>query len=104
MRRLVSLTALLFLSPMVSAAEDKPLVLRWHGQSFFEIVTPAGTRIVIDPHAIEAYGRKEMEADLVLISHFHSDHTQLGIITNANRARVLYGLKETKTENGRRED
>ena len=104
MRHLGSLAAGLMLAAALSAADDRPVVIRWHGQSFFEIVSPAGTRIVIDPHAIEAYGRKEVEADLILLSHLHSDHTQVGVVTNAAKARILPGLKEVKTENGRRDD
>ena len=73
--------------------EDAPFVLKWHGQSFFELTTPKGTRVVIDPHAIEAYGRKTMEADLVLLSHLHTDHTRLEPITNKDKAKVLQGLK-----------
>jgi L-ascorbate metabolism protein UlaG (beta-lactamase superfamily) len=94
----------LFLAAGPIPANDKPVLLRWHGQSFFEIISPAGTRIAIDPHAIEAYGRKEIQADLVLMSHLHSDHTQVGVITNAGKARILPGLKEIKTEAGRREE
>lgn len=73
--------------------DDAPFVLKWHGQSFFELTTPKGTRVVIDPHAIEAYGRKTMEADLVLLSHLHTDHTRLEPITNKDKAKVLQGLK-----------
>ena len=72
---------------------DSPFVLRWHGQSFFELTTPKGVRVVFDPHAIEAYGRKTIEADLVLLSHLHTDHTRLEPITNKDKAKVLNGLK-----------
>jgi L-ascorbate metabolism protein UlaG (beta-lactamase superfamily) len=78
--------------------------IRWHGQSFFEIVSPGGVRVVLDPHVIEAYGRKQVDADLVLMSHLHSDHTQLGAIANADKAKVLAGLKVEKTDLGDRED
>jgi L-ascorbate metabolism protein UlaG (beta-lactamase superfamily) len=69
------------------------VTIRWHGQSFFDIQTSKGTRIVIDPHAIEAYGRQTVSADLILISHFHNDHTQVGVVQNQARAKILYGLK-----------
>jgi L-ascorbate metabolism protein UlaG (beta-lactamase superfamily) len=102
MSRFFALIATLALA--LPAAAQKPVTLRWHGQSFFEIVSPEGVRIVLDPHAIEAYGRKQVEADLVLQSHFHSDHTQMSAIANAAKAKVLPGLKEEKTEQFRRED
>lgn len=104
MARFASPVVLLFLALGAGAAEDKPVTLRWHGQSFFEIVSPGGTRVVLDPHAIESYGRKTVEADVVLFSHLHSDHTQLSPITNAAKAKVFSGLREVKTETGRRED
>lgn len=104
MSRFLTVAACLALTSAAPAADDKPVTLRWHGQSFFEIITPAGTRIVTDPHAIEAYGRKTVEADIVLLSHFHSDHTQVSVVSNAAKAKIIAGLKEVKTENGRREE
>jgi len=78
-----------------SIADDAPKkpVLRWHGQSFFDLTTTKGTRIVFDPHAIDVYGRQSVPADLVLISHFHNDHTQVGILSNPGKFKVLEGLK-----------
>ncbi len=89
---------LLFLVGPVSADEANQITIRWHGQSFFEIISTKGTRIVIDPHAIEQYGRKVVQADVVLISHFHDDHTQLEVVENKAKAKVLYGLKQEKGE------
>jgi L-ascorbate metabolism protein UlaG (beta-lactamase superfamily) len=93
MARFVSPLVALLLFAGAAPAQDKKLLIRWHGQSFFEIVTPAGTRIVLDPHAIEAFGRKLVRADLVLMTHFHSDHTQLDSVEDAKKAKLIYGLK-----------
>src|SRR5262245_58372782 len=78
-----------------AAAADPPgkVTIRWHGQSFFELHSSKGTRIVIDPHAIEAYGRQTVSADLILISHFHTDHTQIAVVQNQAQAKLLYGLR-----------
>src|SRR5262249_39103780 len=70
---------LVLIAGTAAAADAKKLTIRWDGQSMFEITTAAGTRIVIDPHAIDAFGRKNLEADLILISHRHNDHTQIGV-------------------------
>jgi L-ascorbate metabolism protein UlaG (beta-lactamase superfamily) len=91
-RRCPALAALLLFAAAAPAA-DKKVVLRWHGQSFFEIISTQGTRIVLDPHAIEAYGRKEVPADLVLMSHLHNDHTRTEAIPNIKQAKVINALK-----------
>jgi L-ascorbate metabolism protein UlaG (beta-lactamase superfamily) len=101
-RSLTILAAALGVSGPVTAA-DAPaakVTIRWHGQSFFEIESSKGTRIVTDPHAIDAFGRTDVSADLVLISHLHSDHTQVDVLRNAAKAKILTGLKA----NGKKTD
>jgi L-ascorbate metabolism protein UlaG (beta-lactamase superfamily) len=98
MARYLSALVLVLAAVPAVLADDKKVVLRWHGQSFFELVTPAGTRIAFDPHAIENYGRKVVKADLVLISHFHSDHSQLESIQDVKKAKVIYGLKKADND------
>ena len=68
----LALGALLLCASSSPAGEIK---IAWYGQSMFQIVTPKGTRIVLDPHNLEAYRIKPIKADLVLMSHLHSDHT-----------------------------
>lgn len=95
MHRLVSpLLLVLLVAPAAQAA--RPITIRWHGQSFFEITSPQGTRLVLDPHAIEAYGRKSVNADVILMSHLHDDHTQVGVVANREKARAINALKEEK--------
>jgi L-ascorbate metabolism protein UlaG (beta-lactamase superfamily) len=69
------------------------LTLRWYGQSFFVLESTKGTRIAFDPHAIEAFGRHDVTADLVLMSHLHDDHTQIGVISNGAKAKAVQGLR-----------
>jgi L-ascorbate metabolism protein UlaG (beta-lactamase superfamily) len=97
MRRFLLATAFLFLPQALFAAET---IIRWHGQSFFEIESSKGTKVVIDPHFIETYGRKSLSPDLVLFSHLHNDHTQLEPIQTKNKAKIIPGLKQA----GRRQD
>jgi len=92
MRYTLSLLAGFAVLGCVLAADTKGIALRWHGQSFFELTTSLGTRVVFDPHAIEEYGRKSVQADLVLISHLHNDHTQIDVIENATKAKIINGL------------
>jgi L-ascorbate metabolism protein UlaG (beta-lactamase superfamily) len=99
-RSLATLTALLVFAG-AALAEDKKVVIRWYGQSFFEIISTKGTRIVTDPHHIEEYGRPIVKADLVLMSHFHNDHTAIDAIGNIKQAKQINALK--KNEIGREE-
>jgi L-ascorbate metabolism protein UlaG (beta-lactamase superfamily) len=93
-RHLAAVAAGLLIAGTAMATDPSGKVtIRWHGQSFFDIQSSKGTRIVIDPHAIEAYGRQTVSADLILVSHFHNDHTQIGVVQNQARAKILYGLK-----------
>jgi L-ascorbate metabolism protein UlaG (beta-lactamase superfamily) len=104
MKRVLSaLAALLLFAAAGGAAEGKKVTVRWHGQSFFEIISSAGTRIVIDPHAIDAYGRKLVSADLVLLSHFHVDHTHTEVVENLPKAKVITGLKKLDKDGKRQE-
>lgn len=82
---------LLACAALAPAGEIK---IAWWGQSMFEVVTPKGTRIVLDPHAMEAYPVRKMPADLVLMSHFHNEHNQIGVITNAKDAKKFNALKK----------
>jgi L-ascorbate metabolism protein UlaG (beta-lactamase superfamily) len=93
MRLFAALTASLLLTAGASAAEPGKVTIRWHGQSFFDIESTKGTRVVTDPHLIDAYGRIEVAGDLILISHEHNDHTQVTAVKNYAKAKVLHGLK-----------
>ncbi|MBY0230762.1 MAG: MBL fold metallo-hydrolase [Gemmataceae bacterium] len=90
MRR--SLLCLLLLTASASAGEIK---IAWWGQSMFEIVTPAGKRLVLDPHNLDAYRVRPMKADLVLMSHLHNDHTRMDVIENAKDAKQYNALKKS---------
>jgi L-ascorbate metabolism protein UlaG (beta-lactamase superfamily) len=91
------LFAVLLTIGAADGADAKKLTLRWHGQSFFDLETPQGTRIVFDPHAIEAYGRITVSADMILVSHLHDDHTQIQVVqlkkNDAIKKPILSGLK-----------
>jgi L-ascorbate metabolism protein UlaG (beta-lactamase superfamily) len=65
------------------------LSITWFGHSTFLITTPGGKRIVTDPwlegNPLSPPGMKRIaEADLILVSHGHSDHT--GDVVSVARA------------------
>ena len=97
MTRFFILPIALFLITLDRApAQDRVLKLRWYGQSFFQLETSLGKKIVLDPHAIPEFGRNIVPADIVLLTHLHNDHTQLGAIEDPKAARIFYGLEETR--------
>lgn len=91
-RHLAALVLLLFVVPTARPADAKKVILRWHGQSYFDLESSKGTRVVIDPHAIEAYGRIPTKADLVLVTHLHQDHNQVDVVTGRDK-KIIMGLK-----------
>jgi L-ascorbate metabolism protein UlaG (beta-lactamase superfamily) len=95
MMRLVAAALAGTLLAGIALAGDPPgkVTIRWYGQSFFEVESSRGTRIVFDPHVIENYNPKPVAADIVLISHEHNDHNRVEIIKNAERARIFHGLR-----------
>jgi L-ascorbate metabolism protein UlaG (beta-lactamase superfamily) len=96
MTRMFSALAALLLLGATAVADDRPVTIRWHGQSFFEVISPAGVRIVLDPHNLEAYGRPMVSADLILMSHFHVDHNQAEVVENHKKAKKINALKKTE--------
>jgi L-ascorbate metabolism protein UlaG (beta-lactamase superfamily) len=99
MRRIVLVAATVLLAAPAPAADGKQVSIRWFGQSFFQITTSGGTRVVFDPHAIEQFGRPTVEADLVLISHPHPDHVRVDAIANKGKFKVIEGIKTTPPAN-----
>ncbi|HVS37212.1 MAG TPA: MBL fold metallo-hydrolase [Gemmataceae bacterium] len=95
--------AVLLATAAAAVADDKPPVkIIWHGQSFFEVVSSQGTRVVFDPQAIEAFGRIAIpHADLILMSHLHSDHTQVDVVDDYKKVKTYNALKDVKGD-GRR--
>ena len=86
----------------VGQEPEKATTLRWYGQSFFQIETRGGQLIVIDPHAIPAFGTPRVSASVVLISHEHDDHNQPEVLEDPKSARIFHGL--TVSKDGRKTD
>ncbi len=55
--------------------------LLYQGHGSMRVTTPEGKVLYVDPYAGEGYG---MPADLILVTHQHDDHNQLGLIAERN--------------------
>jgi len=86
--------------PALAQPVDKALTVRWFGQSFFQLETGDGTKVVIDPHSMIEYNRPTCKADLILITHEHDDHNQVEALTESEKAKVIKGL----TTKGKKQD
>jgi L-ascorbate metabolism protein UlaG (beta-lactamase superfamily) len=70
-----------------------PVAVRFWGQSLVTIETAWNLRIAVDPYALRVgYDDPGIEADLVLVTHEHFDHNNLGLVRGAPH--VVRGLDE----------
>jgi L-ascorbate metabolism protein UlaG (beta-lactamase superfamily) len=71
------------------------LAITWYGHSTFVITTPGGKRIVTDPFlehnpVCPPNMKKITAADLILVSHGHSDHTSdVAAVSRATKAPIV---------------
>jgi L-ascorbate metabolism protein UlaG (beta-lactamase superfamily) len=98
MKRLVILLcAVLGIAPAARSQQPPPPVeIYFHYHSFFEIRSSKGTVVVIDPHNIEAYSTmppRKVKADVVLMTHSHQDHNQVGVIEKNADTKIIPGYK-----------
>ena len=96
LRYFSAFSLVLLLLANASAQPAKPFKVRWYGQSFFQIETPVGKKIVTDPHQIPAFGRPIVKADIILVTHEHNDHNVVEAVEDHKSARVIRGVKEVK--------
>jgi L-ascorbate metabolism protein UlaG (beta-lactamase superfamily) len=100
MRRLLPSLTLLALAS-VPAAAQKPaagkIAVTWLGHATFEVVSPGGTRLLIDPFLTQnpttPAERKKLdgyELDAILVSHSHFDHaSDAAPLAKATKAKVI---------------
>lgn len=54
--------------------------IKWFGQSCFRITSEDGTKIILDPYKMPGYKLPELQADMVTVSHNHSDHNNVDAV------------------------
>ena len=80
-----------------SNLQAQEVTFRWFGQACFQIITSQHSVIVADPMAMGGYAiPKDVKADIVTISHEHSDHNRVDAV--AGSPIVLRGLGEEPIE------
>ena len=89
----IMLAALIAITLVTAVAAEKPTIIRWHGQSCFQIEAANGKKIVFDPHFIPAFSGAKPDADILLITHEHDDHNQEAALPKNEKRTVRRGLK-----------
>ncbi|MBR2660442.1 MAG: MBL fold metallo-hydrolase [Clostridia bacterium] len=79
---ILSLSVLLLCGAAAAEETEAKAKLLYQGHGSLRIVTAEGKVIYIDPYAGEGY---DLPADLILITHGHSDHTAVKLIKKQNK-------------------
>ncbi|MFC2137649.1 MBL fold metallo-hydrolase [Bacteroidota bacterium] len=83
-----------------STIVEGPPVLLYFGQSYFEIISRQGIRIVADPSTTHMPNTPPRgHADVVIASHSHTDHTSYGLAQGYS-LRILPGTTDTTINYG----
>lgn len=85
------------LGSMKEAAAEKKIEVTWLGHATFEIVSPGGTRLLIDPFLTQNpktpkrfKNLKRYRPDAILVTHSHMDHTaDAAAIAKRSRAKLI---------------
>lgn len=91
----ILLFGLLMVGAVIGANSSRDVKFNWYGQACFQITTPEGTKILIDPVNIKEYQvPKTLIADFVTVSHNHFDHNAVDSL--AGSPHIIWG--KTRTE------
>ena len=67
----------------VAATGAEQTRVQWFGQAFFQLTSSGGVRVVLDPFDNTFFSYpipKGLNADILLVTHEHNDHNNVGII------------------------
>lgn len=76
----------------IASAQERPVSIRYHGWAFFVVTGADGLRVAIDPYGNIGYPFPAVEADIVLVTHEHGDHNNVGLVRGSPQ--VFRGLAE----------
>lgn len=60
--------------------------LYYQGHGSFRLSTKGGTVLYVDPYAGDGYG---LPADYILVTHEHSDHNQISLVTQKQSCQII---------------
>jgi L-ascorbate metabolism protein UlaG (beta-lactamase superfamily) len=81
-------------APPIPPEKTKELKVQWFGQSCFLITSSDGKRVLTDPYSSGiGYTVPSLEADVVTVSHVHSDHNNVSMAKGSPE--VVRNLGET---------
>jgi len=89
-KTMMTFTLVFSLTVIVIGQTQPAATLRWFGQSCFLITSAEGKRLLIDPVGKVGYPPPAVEADVVLVTHEHPDHNNVGAVKG--KPVVLHGL------------
>ncbi len=97
MRLVFAMFVAILLSATAVAETGQPVAVRWWGQGMVSIETMWNLRVVIDPYKLDiGYDDPKVAADLVLVTHEHGDHNNVGLVAKGGGEEpfVARGLDE----------
>lgn len=78
-------------TPIPEEGAPSGVTLTWWGQAMFVLTGSEGTTVLMDPYGEIGYRLPEVEANVVTVSHEHSDHNNVAL---GGGATVLRGLTD----------
>ncbi|MFC2082154.1 MBL fold metallo-hydrolase [Bacteroidota bacterium] len=91
----LSIFVSMFFTSSIYSQDSAQVTIKWYGHSCFMMTTSEGTRIVTDP-VNKWYKYQPHRAEVVTVSHNHSDHNAVQIVWN--NPKILYGKTRNESD------
>jgi L-ascorbate metabolism protein UlaG (beta-lactamase superfamily) len=86
MKRILLAAAACLISAALYAGEASMTKLLYQGHGSFRITSASGFVLYVDPFAGKGYDRP---ADLILVTHEHSDHNAVDLVPQKKNCRIV---------------